>query len=68
MNSDITEQYLDKFYQDIHKEQLRMMEDFKTGCDLAKEKDIQQQISLMNTLIMTAMRLRNKRKKNHLES
>ena len=64
---DITEQYLDKFYDDIHKEQLKLMGDFKSGCDLAKEKDIQQQMTLMNTLMMTAMRLRNKRKKINLE-
>jgi Sec7-like guanine-nucleotide exchange factor len=68
MNNDISEQYLDKFYDDIQKEQLRMMNDFKSGCDLAKEKDIQQQITLMNTLMMTAMRLRNKRKKSYLDA
>jgi hypothetical protein len=68
MNNDISEQYLDKFYDDIHKEQLRLMNDFKGGCDLAREKDIQQQITLMNTLMMTAMRLRNKRKKNYLDA
>jgi len=68
MNNDISEQYLDKFYDDIHKEQLRLMGDFKSGCDLAREKDIQQQITLMNTLMITAMRLRNKRKKNYLDA
>ena len=68
MNNDISEQYLDKFYDDIQKEQLRMMNDFKSGCDLAREKDIQQQITLMNTLMMTAMRLRNKRKKSYLDA
>ena len=65
---DISEQYLDKFYDDIHKEQLKMMNDFKGGCGLEKEKDIHKQISLMNTLMMTAMRLRNARTKNYLDA
>ena len=65
---DITEQYLDKLYEDIHKEQLKLMTDFKGGCDLAKEKYIQQQITMMNTLMITAMRLRNLRKKITLDA
>jgi hypothetical protein len=40
---DITEQYLDKVYDDFHKEQMSLLHDIKTGCDGVKEKDNQKQ-------------------------
>ena len=40
---DITEQYLDKMYDDFHKEQMSLLQDIKTGCDRVKEKDNQKQ-------------------------
>lgn len=61
--NDITEQYLNKIYEDLQKEQLKMMNDMKTGCDNVKEKDITKQISLINTINLAVMRLRNARKK-----
>ena len=68
-NIDITEAYLDRFYQDIHQEQMKLMTDYKGGSnDLAKEKYIQQQITLMNNLMMSCMRLRNIRKRNGNEN
>ena len=61
--SDITEQYLDKLYEDLSKEQGRLLQDIKSGCDTVKEVDNQKQFTLLNTLMMTTLRLRNLRKK-----
>lgn len=61
--NDITEQYLNKVYEDLQKEQFRLMNDMKTGVDNVKEKDITKQISLINTINLAVMRLRNVRKK-----
>jgi len=61
--SDITEQYLDKIYEDLSKEQGRLLQDIKTGCEAVKERENQQQFTLLNTLMMTSLRLRNLRKK-----
>jgi len=63
--SDITEQYLNKFYEDLHKEQLSLMNSIKSGGDSddkSKDKDITKQISLINGLMMGALRLRNVKK------
>lgn len=61
--SDITEQYLDKLYEDLSKEQSKLLQDIKTGCDSVKEVENQKQFTLLNTLMMTTLRLRNLRKK-----
>ena len=61
--NDITEQYLNKVYEDLQKEQFRLMNDMKTGVDNVKEKDITKQITLINTINLAVMRLRNVRKK-----
>ena len=65
-SSDITEQYLNKFYEDLHKEQLNLMNNIKTASsdseDKSKDKDITKQISLINGFMMGALRLRNLKK------
>jgi len=63
MDSIITEQYLNRFYEDLQKEQMTLMNEMKLGCDSAKEKDITKQISLINTLLINSLRLRNVRQK-----
>jgi len=62
-STDITEQYFNKVYEDLQKEQMKLMNDMKTGCDNVKEKDITKQITLINTINVAIMRLRNTRKK-----
>lgn len=57
--NDITEQYLNKIYDDLQKEQMRMMNDMKTGTDDDKSKSITKQISLINSINMSILRLRN---------
>ena len=69
MNSfgnDISEQYLNKLYEDLHKEQMSLMNGIKNTTDVMenkdKERDITKQITLINGLMMGALRLRNLRK------
>jgi hypothetical protein len=63
MDSIITEQYLNRFYEELQKEQMTLMNEIKLGCDVAKEKDISKQITLINTLLINSLRLRNIRQK-----
>ena len=64
MNNDINEYYLNKVYEDFHKEQLKLMNDMKTGIDNEKQKAITKQISLMNTIMISCLRIRNIRNAN----
>lgn len=62
--TDITEQYLNKLYEDLHKEQMNLMTKIKNSSEPEnrdKEKDITKQITLINSLMMGALRLRNVR-------
>jgi hypothetical protein len=63
MDSIITEQYLNRFYEELQKEQMTLMNEIKLGCDTTKEKDISKQITLINTLLINSLRLRNIRQK-----
>ena len=60
---DLTEQYLDKLYEDLQKEQQRVLQDIKTSTDFVKEMDSQKQVNLLNNLMLNTLRLRNLRKK-----
>jgi hypothetical protein len=65
---DLTEQYLNKVYEDLSKEHLRLMTDMKNGgsgeSELKdKETDLVKQITLINTLMLNCMKLRNLKKK-----
>ena len=48
MFNDISEQYLDKLYDDMKKEQDRLMNDIKTGSEATKETENQKQINGLN--------------------
>ena len=56
------EQSLNRIYEDFSKEQMRLMNDIKNGGDLAKDKDIQKQITMINTITINIIRFRNLRK------
>lgn len=62
MNSDITEQYLNQVYDNLQREQMKMMNDIKTGTDEHKTKYITKQISIINTLNINILRFRNLKK------
>jgi ribosomal protein L29 len=65
-STDITEQYLDKLYEDLHREQMRLMTSLKNAQVPAenpkKEQDTQKQLTQLNTIMITTLRLRNLRK------
>lgn len=60
---DITEQYLDTFYDNLVREQGKILTDIKTGCDDTKEADLHKQFAILNALMMNALKLRNLRQK-----
>ena len=61
--NELTEQYLDKLYDDLQKEQQKLLQDIKSGCDNIKEAENQKQFTLLNTLMIHTLRLRNLRRK-----
>jgi hypothetical protein len=58
--NDITEQYLNKVYEDLQREQMKLMNDMKTGTE--REKEITKQITIINNINIALLRLRNCRK------
>lgn len=58
----ITEQYLNKVYEDLQKEQMSLMNDLKTGCGEEKERDVTKQMTHLNSLLMGVLRFRNLKK------
>ena len=63
MNSDITEQFLDKLYDDLSKESSRILNDIKTDRGDNKEVYQHQQFNIINTLMINSLKLRNLKKK-----
>jgi hypothetical protein len=63
--SDITEQYLVKIYDDFQKEQMRLLGEMKNlgeNDPPNKDRDIQKQLKEINAVIMGALKLRNVKK------
>jgi len=61
MDTTINEFYLNKVYEDLHREQLRLMNEIKmneSNCG-DKQKIITKQLSIMNTVMINCLRLRN---------
>lgn len=65
MNSDFTDQYLVKLYDDCVKEQQRLLTDMKNISEesMTKETDIQKQLQLVISIMTTTLKLRNLKKK-----
>ena len=63
--TDLTEQSLNQIYDVISKEQMNHMNTIKTSKELdeKREKSIQKQLSLLNTIMISILRLRNIQKK-----
>lgn len=70
MNSDFTDQYLVKFYDDCQKEHQRLLTDMKNLNEesMTKETDLQKQITLVTNLMTTTLKLRNLKKKLIMKS
>jgi hypothetical protein len=62
MNSDITEQYLNRVYEDLHREQMTLMNSMKSSLENEKDKSVTKQIAQINQLMLGCIRLRNIRK------
>ena len=60
--SDINEQFLNELFDKFSKEQMRLLNDMKQSNSEEKEKDIQKQMSFLNTLATTTLRYRNHKK------
>lgn len=70
--NDITEQYLMKVYDDLQQDQLRLMNSVKSGNsnemeDEKKHTAITRQITLINSINMNLIKLRNLKKKSQIE-
>jgi hypothetical protein len=61
--NDLTEQVLIELYDKFQQEQQKILQDIKTGCDAVKEADNHKQISLLHTLMLTSLKLRNLKQK-----
>jgi len=62
MNNDINEQFLNRLYEDLHKEQMRIVENIKNNSDIKNEKENQKQFTILNTLMINTLRLKNIKK------
>jgi len=65
MNSEITEQYLNEAYENVMKEHTRLLNELKnisTEMEKNKERDITKQLSILNTLMTSLLKLRNLKK------
>lgn len=62
MNNEINEQYLNRSYDEYQKEQMKLMNDLKNDTQLEDSKDIQKQLSILNTITINILRFRNLRK------
>tara|TARA_R110002126_G_scaffold7606_6_gene37239 strand:- start:1029 stop:1241 length:213 start_codon:yes stop_codon:yes gene_type:complete len=61
--NDITEQYLNKTWDDFSKEQMRLLNDMKTDTGDDGKKMLAQQHTQINAILMAVVRLRNIKKK-----
>lgn len=62
MNAEISEQTLNRIYEDLQREQMKLMNDIKTTNDVGREKETQKQITMINNININILRLRNLRK------
>jgi len=65
MNEELTEQYLNGIYDNVMREHTRLLNDMKntsTEMEKNKEKDITKQLSLLNNLMTSLLKLRNVKK------
>jgi hypothetical protein len=62
--SEITENYLDKIYDDCLKEETRLLNSLRKNIDMdINEKDIQRQAALLHTIANASLKLNLLRKK-----
>lgn len=57
----MNEQYFNRSYDEYQKEQMKLMNDLKNDTQM-EDKDIQKQLTLLNTITISILRFRNLRK------
>ena len=60
--TDINESYLNKLYEDLHRDQMKIMTDMKNANDLESDKQNQRLLTFLNTIMINTLRLRNLKK------
>jgi hypothetical protein len=65
MNSDLTDQYLVSLFDNLQRENQKLLYEMKslTSEDMKKETDIQKQNAIISTLMTQVLKLRNLKKK-----
>ena len=63
--TDITDQYLSSTYDNFQKEQARIMTSLNSSdnLEIQKEKDLEKQIAMLNSLMLQILKLKSFRKK-----
>ena len=59
MSTDITEHYLNKVYEDLHREQVTLVSTVKTSLESEKEKSVTKQVAQVSQLVLGCLRLRS---------
>lgn len=59
----MTENYLEQLYDSLSREHMRLMNELKKNDETVNEKDIQKQLTLLNTLMVGSIKLKNLKKK-----
>jgi len=60
----ITEQYLDRIYDDFSREQQKIMNDLKTSNDDSKIKTLHKEINIIHNIELNILKLKSLKKKN----
>jgi hypothetical protein len=59
----LNEYYLEQLYDTLSKEHMKLMNELKQNKDDSKDTDIQKQITMLNSLMINSLKLRNLKKK-----
>lgn len=67
---EITEQYLDRLYDDIMREEARLLVDLRNCSDIAEvdDRNIQRQAQMLHTIAQTALKLKLFRQKSRAKN
>ena len=67
---EITEQYLDRLYDDCIREEARLLADLRNCSDIAEvnDRDIQRQGQMLHTIAQTALKLKIFRQKSRAKN
>ena len=64
MSCEITDQYLTKLYDDISREEARLLTSLRTNNDMEVDnRDVQRQVQLLHTIASTALKLQLHKRK-----